>query len=99
MHPSVATKPVAFLIANSIWLSSVVLAQTPRDETRPRRTQTASASTASGPNIKDDSPATPKQWTVNKATTLSGAGSGSTDRAEPMIRVALATDLRAANVS
>lgn len=94
MRCSLVSKTLAFLIANSLSLSSFVFAQQrPRDETRPRRTLDQKQATKTTP--------VPGEWKQEATTTPTIAGAVQTLglEQEPTMRIALATDARSATVS
>jgi len=102
MRFSLASKFVAALIVYSFVVCSPAFAQQPTvEETRPRRTQTpAKTSEISKAGTTANAAPTPLAgaWKV-KPGSITDTGAGSPAGSEPMIRVALATDIRSASIS
>jgi stage II sporulation protein D len=108
----IPSRTLACLTVCSFLVSSLALAQQDRRaETRPRQTQAQPAGNRTPSEAKDPAAAarsakaaasqpSPKQWNaVDTSVTQIGALNAVTGGAEPLMRIALATDVRAATVS
>src|SRR5258708_17813320 len=92
MRRPLLSRTLAVLITNSFLLSSLAFAQQPaREESRPRRTEAVRSSTPQS-NIGPWHPPDNSLTQLDAPAEIKGG-------AEPMMRIALATDLRAASVS
>jgi stage II sporulation protein D len=109
---SIAVSTLALLLATSFFVSSFALAQQDRRaEIRPRRTQTQPDSKRTPSEVKDPAAAprgskaeasqsSAKQWdAVDPSVTQIDAMNAVIGGAEPVMRIALATDVRSATVS
>ncbi|HEV7395569.1 MAG TPA: hypothetical protein VGN86_03575, partial [Pyrinomonadaceae bacterium] len=87
---------VSLLLVNSLLFSTVAVPQERREESRPRRAQPDSEPTKTDP-VPERKPAQAWKAPTNSIT----APEATTTRleAEPTMRIALATDVRAASVS
>jgi len=101
MHRGFREKLSVILVANSLLWSTAILGQQQREETRPRRAQPETATPQSPVRTQPPAgitPATaPEQWKITQAASPLDAPAGV--GAEPTIRVALALDVRGANIS
>jgi len=108
MRDIAVSKAVTLLLSTSLLLSGFVFAQEPRDEIRPRRVQPQAAaqsdakhSTAAADADVSSSSQTPaKEWQVRNTPIADGnVLTTSISGTEPLMRIALATDVRSASVS
>ncbi|HXD30058.1 MAG TPA: SpoIID/LytB domain-containing protein [Pyrinomonadaceae bacterium] len=97
-----AVSTLALLLSSSLLLSSFAFAQERREETRPRQT---SKTTGGTPVPRTEPPPTPEspqpqQWKApEQSITRSAVQKLNPSEPEPVMRIALATDVRAATVS
>ena len=104
MRFTLASKFICLLVVYSLQVCSAAVAQQrPLDETRPRRTQIEAKApelTKSVPKTKSTPSPTPGAWKISPASIVDvDAPAKTTGGAEPMIRIALATDVRSASIS
>lgn len=92
-----AVSTLALLLSISIFFSGFAVSQERREETRPRRTQTESASTQS--EAKPAQVSTPEWKTPLRSVAKSALENLGPREPEPTMRIALATDVRSATVS
>jgi stage II sporulation protein D len=90
MSSNAVSKTLALLLTSSIFLSGFAVSQERREEIRPRRAQAAPEPPASS---NEEWKAPPKAIAQNAVQTSSAR------EPEPMMRIALATDVRSATVS
>jgi stage II sporulation protein D len=99
----IPSRTLLFLIAYALFVSTLALAQQDRrDEVRPRRTLTQPNSNRTPSITKNPEASQPstKQWNVDdRSITQIDAINQVKGGAEPLMRIALATDVRAATVS
>lgn len=107
MRSNAVSNTLALLLTSSFFFSSVAISQERREETRPRRTHTESeppqpetkpASRNSESVSPQTQPSNP-QWKAPEKSITRSALQNMVREPEPMMRIALATDVRAATVS
>lgn len=101
LAPKAISVLIIFLIIYSLLLCTPVFAQQGREEVRPRRTRTESRAVApeSAPAPRPNPATAPGPWKNDKSIVPADSLTLSASVAEPTIRVALATDVRSANIS
>ncbi len=98
MRCALAGKTLIIILICSLQTSFAVLAQQGRSDVRPRRAESSANPQTSEP-AKPTAPSTTNNWKLITPSVVTGTTGSIAEAAEPMIRVALATDVRSANIS
>jgi stage II sporulation protein D len=107
MRSNAVSNTLALLLISSFFGSSLALSQERREETRPRRTQTESPQSTSdtkpisqtSDQVLPKKQASNQQWNTPDSSITKSALQSLVREPEPLMRIALATDVRSATVS